>query len=131
MVPRNSPKQYSLVMSGPKLVETIAAPSATNPAHAVHANGMESSPAGRVVTPGCQIGYMDYTCCHQTMFGLQNNVVKSANPTRCDGEERFVHFVDIDVVDLIDADDVAVAAQQRDQAQGVERYKSCIRESKL
>ena len=88
-------------------------------------------PGTRVVTPGCQIGYMDHTGCHQTVFGLQNNAVKSANPARCDGEERFVHFVDIDVVDLVDADDVAVAAQQRDQAQGVERYTSCIRKSKL
>jgi hypothetical protein len=34
----------------------------------------------KVVTPGCQIGYKEHTGCHQLVFGLQNNV-KSANPT--------------------------------------------------
>lgn len=44
-VPRNKPKQYSLEMSGPKLVSTMAAPSAANVAHAAQASGTVSSPA--------------------------------------------------------------------------------------
>ena len=38
-VPRNKPKQYSLEMNGPKLVSTMAAPSAANVAHAAQAAG--------------------------------------------------------------------------------------------
>ena len=33
-----------------------------------------------------------------------------------DGQEGLVHGVDVDVVDLVDAHDVAVARQQRDHA---------------
>ena len=45
MVPRNRPKQYSCVMSGPKLAATILAPATAKAAHAVQASGTESSPA--------------------------------------------------------------------------------------
>jgi hypothetical protein len=62
----------------------------------VSSTGVLSIRPTRVVTPGCQILYMDHTGCHQLAFRLQNNVksaqpitrvldcmhnVKSANPT--------------------------------------------------
>jgi hypothetical protein len=35
--------------------------------------GKGGEPAGRGVTPGCQIGYMDYTGCHQLNRVLTQN----------------------------------------------------------
>jgi hypothetical protein len=35
---------------------------------------------GRVVTPGCQISYMDHTGCHRLVCLMQNNVKSVANP---------------------------------------------------
>ena len=44
-VPKNKPNKYSLVIRVPKFRVTIVAPSDTNTAHAVHANGTLNSPA--------------------------------------------------------------------------------------
>ena len=43
-----------------------------------------------------------------------------------DGQEGLVHGVDVDVVDLVDAHDVAVARQQRDHAQGRPRQQAPV-----
>jgi hypothetical protein len=41
-------------------------------------------PVGRVVTPGCQIGHMRHTGCHQAVFSLPQNKCEKCQPYRWD-----------------------------------------------
>jgi hypothetical protein len=58
-------------------------------AAAAHVASGHYEPVGLSLTPGCQLGYMDIPAAVNWCLDLQNNVVKSANPTsRRSGQPR-------------------------------------------